>query len=47
MATDPPGFALDESQETMGEKLKLPEQNEPQREEMKKVLLPFEVREVE
>lgn len=44
IATDPPGFALDESQETMGEKLMLPEQYEAQREKIEQVVLPFEVR---
>jgi glyoxalase family protein len=44
IATDPPGFAHDESQETMGEKLMLPEQYEPHREQIKQRLLPFEVR---
>lgn len=47
IATDPPGFAHDESQETMGEKLMLPIQYEPQREKMERVLLPFEVRELD
>ncbi|NRD76990.1 ring-cleaving dioxygenase [Bacillus sp. BRMEA1] len=47
MATDPPGFALDESQETMGEKLMLPPQYEPHREQIKKGLHPFEVRELD
>ena len=44
IATDPPGFAHDESQETMGEKLMLPEQYEPQREKIEQTILPFEVR---
>ncbi|AAY60506.1 ring-cleaving dioxygenase (plasmid) [Bacillus cereus] len=47
IATDPPGFAHDESQETMGEKLMLPEQYEPYRKQLKQVLLPFEVRELD
>ena len=47
IATDPPGFAHDESQETMGEKLMLPEQYEPHREQLKQGLLPFEVRELD
>ncbi|MBG9811376.1 ring-cleaving dioxygenase [Priestia endophytica] len=46
IATDPPGFAHDESQETMGENLMLPLQYEPQREKIEQVLLPFEVREL-
>ncbi|MGN7942619.1 ring-cleaving dioxygenase [Virgibacillus sp. 6R] len=47
IATDPPGFAHDESEETMGEKLMLPPQYEPHREELKQMLLPFEVRELD
>ncbi|MED4400407.1 ring-cleaving dioxygenase [Metabacillus fastidiosus] len=47
IATDPPGFSHDESQETMGEKLMLPEQYEPQRNKLEQVLLPFEVRELD
>ncbi|MEC2077921.1 ring-cleaving dioxygenase [Metabacillus fastidiosus] len=47
IATDPPGFAHDESQETMGEKLMLPEQYEPHRNKLEQVLLPFEVRELD
>lgn len=44
IATDPPGFAHDETQETMGEKLMLPEQYEAQREKIEQTVLPFEVR---
>ncbi|MFS0634949.1 ring-cleaving dioxygenase [Mesobacillus foraminis] len=47
IATDPPGFAHDESHETMGEKLMLPEQYEPHREQLERSLLPFEVRELD
>ncbi|KMZ40809.1 MULTISPECIES: ring-cleaving dioxygenase [Bacillales] len=47
IATDPPGFAHDESHETMGEKLMLPEQYEPHREQIERVLLPFQVRELD
>lgn len=47
IATDPPGFAHDESHETMGQELKLPSQYEPHRSQIEKVLLPFEVRELE
>lgn len=47
IATDPPGFAHDESQETMGGKLMLPEQYEPQRDKIENVLLPFSVRELD
>ncbi|URT68942.1 ring-cleaving dioxygenase [Cytobacillus firmus] len=47
IATDPPGFAHDESQEKMGGKLMLPEQYEPQRDKIESVLLPFTVRELD
>ncbi|WP_282139724.1 ring-cleaving dioxygenase [Cytobacillus oceanisediminis] len=47
IATDPPGFAYDESQETMGGKLMLPEQYEPQRAKIESLLLPFTVRELD
>ncbi|MBT2759258.1 ring-cleaving dioxygenase [Mesobacillus foraminis] len=47
IATDPPGFAHDESHETMGEKLMLPAQYEPHREQLERGLLPFEVRELD
>jgi len=44
IATDPPGFAHDESYETMGKSLKLPEQYEMHREQLEKALIPIEVR---
>jgi glyoxalase family protein len=47
IATDPPGFAHDESQETMGEKMMLPAQYEPHREQIEQLVLPFEVRELD
>lgn len=47
IATDPPGFAHDETFETMGEKLMLPEQYEPRREQIERVLIPFQVRELD
>jgi glyoxalase family protein len=47
IATDPPGFAHDESQETMGEKLMLPVQYEPHRNQIERSLLQFEVRELD
>ncbi|WP_121612683.1 ring-cleaving dioxygenase [Mesobacillus foraminis] len=47
IATDPPGFAHDETHETMGEKLMLPDQYEPHREQLERSLLPFEVRELD
>ncbi|MFB5761910.1 ring-cleaving dioxygenase [Paenibacillus medicaginis] len=47
IATDPPGFAHDESLETMGQALKLPAQYESHRADIEEVLLPFEVRELD
>jgi glyoxalase family protein len=47
IATDPPGFAHDESQETMGEKLMLPAQYELHREQIERGLLPFKVRDLD
>ncbi|MDQ0201379.1 ring-cleaving dioxygenase [Neobacillus ginsengisoli] len=47
IATDPPGFAHDESRETMGEKLMLPAQYEPQRGKIEAVLAPFTLRELD
>ncbi|CAM3278290.1 ring-cleaving dioxygenase [Filibacter tadaridae] len=47
IATDPPGFAHDESEETMGESLMLPIQYEQHREKLKSILIPFDVREIE
>lgn len=44
IATDPPGFAHDETPETMGEKLMLPEQYETRREQLTESLIPIEVR---
>ena len=44
IATDPPGFAHDESHETMGEQLKLPAQYEQYREQLERSLIPIEVR---
>ncbi|SFA89858.1 MULTISPECIES: ring-cleaving dioxygenase [unclassified Bacillus (in: firmicutes)] len=44
IATDPPGFAHDESFETMGEKLMLPSQYEPHRGQIEDILIPIEVR---
>ena len=46
IATDPPGFAHDESLETMGEKIMLPAQFEDEREELESILIPVEVREI-
>jgi glyoxalase family protein len=47
IATDPPGFAHDESQETMGEKLMLPDQYESHREQIERLVLPIEVRDLD
>lgn len=47
IATDPPGFTRDESFESLGEKLMLPEWLEPQREQIMKGLPPLEIRELE
>ncbi len=47
IATDPPGFAHDESYETMGEAIKLPAQYEEQREKLTESLIPIEVRELD
>lgn len=44
IATDPPGFAHDETPETMGQNLMLPEQYESRREQLTKSLIPVEVR---
>lgn len=47
IATDPPGFAHDESEETMGEQLKLPAQHEQYREKLERELIPIKVRELD
>ncbi|HAM81752.1 ring-cleaving dioxygenase [Ornithinibacillus bavariensis] len=47
IATDPPGFAHDESYETMGQDLKLPEQYEHYRERLNNSLIPIKVRELD
>ncbi|MBH5319757.1 ring-cleaving dioxygenase [Paenibacillus sp. GSMTC-2017] len=47
IATDPPGFAKDEEALHLGEKLMLPAWYEKHRSEIEKLLLPFEVRELE
>lgn len=44
IATDPPGFAYDESPETMGNKLMLPPQYENHREQLNRSLIPIQVR---
>lgn len=47
IATDPPGFAHDESYETMGQDLKLPAQYETYRERLNASLIPIKVRELD
>lgn len=47
IATDPPGFAHDESYETMGQDLKLPAQYEQHREKLNQALIPIEVRDLD
>lgn len=47
IATDPPGFAHDESKATMGEKLMLPAQFESHRGQIERGLLSFKVRELD
>ncbi len=47
IATDPPGFAHDESIDTMGKSLMLPVQYEKNREQLELSLIPFEVREID
>ncbi|WP_080844043.1 ring-cleaving dioxygenase [Cytobacillus gottheilii] len=46
IATDPPGFAHDESLETMGTELKLPEQYEQYRSKLEQSLFPIKVRDL-
>lgn len=47
IATDAPGFAVDEPFETLGETLKLPEWYEPNREEIEQSLAPLRLRTLE
>ncbi|MBM6849765.1 VOC family protein, partial [Bacillus licheniformis] len=44
IATDPPGFAHDESHQTMGEQLMLPAQYEHYREQLERRLIPITVK---
>jgi len=44
---DPPGFAHDESEETLGEHLMLPAQYEQYREQLEQRLIPIQVRELD
>ncbi|RDW16235.1 ring-cleaving dioxygenase [Oceanobacillus chungangensis] len=46
IATDPPGFAHDESYETMGTELKLPSQYEEYREQLNHSLIPIAIRDL-
>lgn len=46
IATDPPGFAHDESHETMGKALKLPSQYEQHRKALEEKLIPIDVRDI-
>jgi glyoxalase family protein len=41
IATDPPGFAVDEPVEALGEALQLPENYEPMRSEIEQILPPL------
>ncbi|MFC3040833.1 ring-cleaving dioxygenase [Virgibacillus xinjiangensis] len=47
IATDPPGFAHDESPDTMGKELKLPKQYEPHRTTIEQHVIPIDVRELD
>ena len=47
IATDPPGFAHDESQQTMGNKLMLPPQYEHHRDQLINSLIPIQVRPID
>lgn len=47
IATDPPGFAIDEEPGSLGEKLMLPEWYEPYRGQIERNLAPIEVRQLE
>jgi glyoxalase family protein len=47
IATDPPGFTRDEAFDELGTGLKLPEQYEPHRAQIEKLLPPIQVRELE
>lgn len=47
IATDPPGFAYDETSETMGSQLMLPPQYEQDREQLERTLIPIKVRELD
>lgn len=47
IATDPPGFAVDEAEDQLGAKLMLPDWYEPHREQIEAGLLPITVRSLE
>ncbi|MGM9944977.1 MAG: ring-cleaving dioxygenase [Lysinibacillus sp.] len=46
IATDPPGFAHDESEEIMGENLMLPPQYEQYRNKLQDILIPIQIKEM-
>ena len=45
IATDPPGFTIDESEDSLGHNLMLPERYEPQRARIERVLPPLQIAE--
>ncbi|MFB1051979.1 ring-cleaving dioxygenase [Paraliobacillus sp. JSM ZJ581] len=47
IATDPPGFTIDESRETLGEQLKLPIRYEQYREQLEERLIPIKIKELD
>ncbi|MNC40753.1 putative ring-cleaving dioxygenase MhqO [compost metagenome] len=47
IATDPPGFATDEPEESLGEELMLPDWYESERSTIESLLPPFEIRSLE
>jgi len=44
IATDPPGFMIDESFETLGTELKLPAWHEPKRKLIEQILVPLKTK---
>lgn len=47
IATDPPGFAIDEEADKLGESLKLPSQYEQYRDDLNQTLIPIEVKDLD
>jgi glyoxalase family protein len=47
VATDPPGFMIDETKDALGSSLKLPEQYEPRRFDIERALPPIRIPEVQ